>query len=352
MSMKLKNGKLPPEILKDFLYKYTNSKNDPRVRNSPAIGDDAAVIDMGQYCMVSKTDPITMAVENLGYYVVNINANDVVTKGAVPRWFQSTLLFPEGSSKEDLERVFFDIKKTCEELGISIIGGHTEITPVVKKPVAIGNMMGEVLKQPLATETKKGEVEKEHLIDPSRVDNGDDVILIKGIAIEATGLIATEKPDLLKAKGFDQATINKCKEFLRNPGINASIPAIAAFKAGKIHAMHDPTEGGLGTALHELGEVTGHGFKLYQDRIKIYPETKQICEALGLDPLFLLASGAMVIIAPPEETIKIVRAIRNLKMDASVIGSVVPKNEGIYFMQSGEKVPMMAHHEDEILKVF
>jgi hydrogenase expression/formation protein HypE len=349
--MKLRNGKLPPEILKDFLYKYTNAKGDQRVRNAPGPGDDAAVIDMGQYCFISKTDPITMAVENLGYYVVNVNANDVVTKGAVPRWFQSTLLFPEGSSKEDLERVFFDIKKSCEELGISIIGGHTEITPVVKKPVAIGNMMGEVLKQPLATETKKGEVEKEHLIDPSRVDNGDDVILVKGIAIEATGLIATEKPDLLKAKGFDQAFINKCKEFLRNPGINASIPAIAAFKAGKIHAMHDPTEGGLGTALYELAELTGHGFKIYQDRIKVYPETKQICDALGLDPLFLLASGAMVIIAPPEETIKIVRAIRNLKIDASVIGSVVGKNEGIYFMQSGEKIPMKPYHEDEILKV-
>ncbi len=349
--MKLKTGKLPPDILKDFVYKYTTAKKDPRVRNSPGLGDDAAVIDMGQYCIVSKTDPITMAVDNLGYYVVNINANDVVTKGAVPRWFQSTLLFPEGSTREDVERVFFDIKKSCEELGISVIGGHTEITPIVKKPVAIGNMMGEVLKQPLTTETKKGEVEKEHLIDATRVDNGDDVILVKGIAIEATGLIAAEKPDLLKTKGFYQDFINKCKEFLRNPGINASIPAIAAFKAGKIHAMHDPTEGGLGTALNELAELTAHGFKIFQDRIKIYPETKQICDALGLDPLFLLASGAMVILAPPEETVKIVRAIRNLKMDASVIGSVVGKSEGIYFMQSGEKIPMKPYHEDEILKV-
>jgi hydrogenase expression/formation protein HypE len=349
--MKLTNGKLPPEILRDFLYKYTNAKNDPRVRNSPALGDDAAVIDMGQYCMVSKTDPITMAVENLGYYVVNVNANDVATKGAVPRWFQSTLLFPEGSTKDEIERVFFDIKKSCDELGISIIGGHTEITPVVKKPVAIGNMMGEVLKQPLATDTKRGEVEKEHLIDPTKVTDGDDIILVKGIAIEATGLIATEKSAALKAKGFDQAFIDKCKEFLRSPGINASIPAIAAFRAGKIHAMHDPTEGGLGNALNELSELTGYGFKIFQDRIKIYPETKQICDAFGMDPLFLLASGAMVIIGPPEETIKIVRAIRNLKMDAAVIGSVVGKKEGIYFMQSGVKVPMKSYQEDEIMKV-
>ncbi|MBN2151699.1 MAG: hypothetical protein JW839_09655 [Candidatus Lokiarchaeota archaeon] len=349
--MILKNGKLPPEILKDFVYKYTSAKSDARVRSSPGLGDDAAVIDMGLYCIVAKTDPITMAVENLGYYVVNINANDVVTKGAVPRWFQSTLLFPEGSAKEDVERVFFDIKKTCEELGISVIGGHTEITPVVKQPVAVGNMMGEVLKQPLATETKMGEVEKGHLIDATRVDDGDDVILVKGIAIEATGLIATERPDLLKAKGFDQAFVDRCKEFLRNPGINASTPAIAAFKAGKIHAMHDPTEGGLGTALNELAELTGRGFKLFQDRIKVYPETKQICDALGLDPMFLLASGAMVILAPPEETVKIVRAIRNLKIEASVIGSVVGKGEGVYFMQSGDKVPVKAWHEDEIMKV-
>ncbi|MEX2725938.1 MAG: AIR synthase-related protein, partial [Candidatus Sigynarchaeum springense] len=116
-------------------------------------------------------------------------------------------------------------------------------------------------------------------------------------------------------------------------------------------AMHDPTEGGLGTALNELAELTGHGFKIFQDRIKIYDETKQICTALGLDPLFLLASGAMIILAPPEETIKIVRAIRNLKMDASVIGSVVGKAEGVYFMQSGEKIPLKSYQEDEILKV-
>lgn len=348
--MDLKNGKLPADILRDFLFKYTNAPNDPRVLNAPSLGDDAAVIDMGVYCMVSKTDPITMAVENLGYYVVNINANDVVTKGAVPRWFQSTLLFPEGSTKEEIERVFFDIKKTCEELGICIIGGHTEITPVVKKPVAIGNMMGEVLKQSVASETK-GEVEKEHLITPDTVTEGDDIVLVKGIAIEATGLIANERPDLLEAKGFDQAFIDKCKGFLRSPGINASIPGIAAFKAGKIHAMHDPTEGGLGNALNELSEISGHGFKLLKDRIKIYPETKQICDAFELDPLFLLASGAMVIIGPPEETVKIVRAIRNLKMDASVIGSVVGDGDGIYFMHSGEKVPMEGYHEDEILKM-
>nr|MDO8084888.1 AIR synthase family protein [Candidatus Sigynarchaeum springense] len=320
--MKLKIGKLPPEILKDFLYKYTTAKSDPRVRNMPGPGDDAAVIDMGQYCIVSKTDPITMAVDNLGYYVVNINANDVVTKGAVPRWFQSTLLFPEGSSKDDVERVFFDIKKSCEELGISVIGGHTEITPVVKKPVAIGNMMGEVLKQPLSTETKKGEVEKERLIDATRVDNGDDVILVKGIAIEATGLIATEKPDLLKAKGFDSAFINKCKEFLRNPGINASTPAIAAFKAGKIHAMHDPTEGGLATGLRELALASGCGITVRADAIPYYDETRRACELLGLDPLGLIASGTLLIAAGPARAEAIVAAIRRAGIECADVGRV------------------------------
>nr|MDO8117153.1 AIR synthase-related protein [Candidatus Sigynarchaeota archaeon] len=349
--MSLRNGKLPHAILRDFLGKYTNASSDPRVLNSPALGDDAAVIDMGVYCIVSKMDPITMAIENLGYYVVNINANDVVTKGAEPRWFQVTLLFPEETEKQDIERVFYDIKKTCEELGVSIIGGHTEVTPVVKQPVAIGNMMGEVLKQPLVTEAKPGVVEKEHLIQSTKVQEGDDVIILKGIGIEGTASIASERPNVLKDKGFNDDFITRCKAYLRAPGINASTPAIAAFKAGKIHAMHDPTEGGLGNALNELSELTGFGFKLYKDRIRVYPETQQLCEALGLDPMYLLSSGSMIIIAPPEETIKVVRAIRNLKLDAAVVGSVVNKNEGIYFMQSGEKIPMKGYQEDEIIKV-
>lgn len=349
--MSLKHGKLPPDMMRALLAKYTNTRKDPRVLNNPAIGDDAAVIDMGTFCMVSKTDPITMAVDNLGYYVVNINANDVVTKGAVPRWFQATLLFPDGTRPEDIEKVMFDIKQTCDQLGVAIIGGHTEVTQAVKQPVAMGNMMGEVLKQPLVTEAKKGEVEKEHLISADKVIEGDDIIIIKGLAIEGTALIASERPDLLKAKGFDDAFIERCKLYLRDPGINASTPAIAAFRAGRIHAMHDPTEGGLGTALQELSELVGHGFKIHQDRILIYPETRQLCDALGLDPLYLLASGSMVVVAAPEETVKIVRAVRNLKLDASVIGSVIGKGEGIYFMQGGERKPLPGFREDEILKV-
>ncbi|MHA1793115.1 MAG: AIR synthase-related protein [Promethearchaeota archaeon] len=349
--MELKNGKLPHEMLREYLEKYTNAEKDPRVLNKPRLGDDAAVIDMGVYCMISKIDPITMAYEHLGYYVVNINANDVITKGAIPRWFQCTLLFPEGSTKEQIERVFFDIKNACEELDVSIVGGHTEITPSVNQPVAIGNMMGEVLKQPLVTEAKRGEVEKGRLIDPAKVIEGDDIIIVKGLAIEGTALIALEKEDLLIKKGFDMDFINKCKEYIRNPGINASIPGAAAVKAGKIHAMHDPTEGGFGNALNELSELTGYGFKIYPDRIKIYPETKKLCEALDLDPFFLLASGAMIIITPPEETINIVRAIRNLKLDANVIGSVVGKDEGIYSVKSGEKIAFPGYKDDEILKV-
>jgi hydrogenase maturation factor len=349
---KLTAGKLPPELLKDLLFKYTNAQNDPRVRTTPAQGDDAAVIDMGQFCMVSKTDPITLGahhVDDLGYYVVNINANDVITKGAVPRWFQSTLLFPVGTTKQDIEKVFFDIKKSCDELGIFIIGGHTEITPAVTHPVAVGNMMGEVLKESL--ETRQGEAEKEHLINPQSIEVGDDVIVIKGIAIEGTALIANEKPDLLKSKGLDDAFIAKCKKFLRAPGINASVPAAAAFKAGIIHAMHDPTEGGLGNALQEIAEYAGVGMKIYPDRVKIYDETKQLCAKLGLDPMFLLASGAMIVIAPSDETVKIVKAIRNLKLDASVIGSTVDQGEGVYFIQSGQKVQMKGFQPDEILKV-
>ncbi|MBD3188384.1 hydrogenase expression/formation protein [Candidatus Bathyarchaeota archaeon] len=349
--MQLKNGKLPADLLREYLKKYTNAKQDPRVLNTPSLGDDAAVIDMGVFCMISKTDPITMAVEQLGYYVVNINANDVVTKGAIPRWFQVTLLFPEGTKAMEIEQVFYDIKKTCDELEITIVGGHTEVTSSVSQPVAMGNMMGEVLKQPAVTEAKRGVVEKNHLIDPKNVVEGDDVIIIKGLGIEATALIAMEKEELLLEKGLDPSFIDKCKEYLRNPGINASIPGVAAFQAGKIHAMHDPTEGGLGNALNELSELVDCGFKIYRDRIKVYPETEKLCNVLGLDPMYLLASGALVILTPPEETINVVRAVRNLKMDAAVIGSVVDKADGIYIMESGERVPLGGYKEDEILKV-
>ncbi|MHA1698114.1 MAG: AIR synthase-related protein [Promethearchaeota archaeon] len=334
----MKVGKLSRDVMVELLEKYTNARYDPRVLNFPSIGDDAAVVDMGEYCIVTKMDQITLIgdISNLVYYVVNINANDVVTKGAIPRWFQSTLLFPEGIDSIQIEKIFFDIKKACEELGITIIGGHTEVTSGVHAPIAIGNMMGEVL--------------KENLINGEDIEEGDDILLVKGIAIEGTALIAQEKAELLKEKGFDADFIKRCQGFLRNPGINASQPIIATFNTGRISAMHDPTEGGFGNALNELSEKVGHGFKILQDRILIYPETKRICDALGLDPMYLLASGCMIVICKPEQTVQIVRVIRNQKLDATVIGSVLDKGEKIYLMKGGEKEPLGGYRDDEIIK--
>ena len=135
--MRLKVGKLPPEILGRLL--AGTPCTDPRVVVGPRIGEDAAVIDFGATYLVAKTDPITFATDRIGWYAVNINANDVAAMGARPKWFLATLLLPEGSADEGLaEGIFNDIVASCAGLGISLVGGHTEITAGLERPILVG----------------------------------------------------------------------------------------------------------------------------------------------------------------------------------------------------------------------
>ncbi|MBA7707167.1 Thiamine-monophosphate kinase [subsurface metagenome] len=161
-------GKIKSKILSQLLDKYCSSKIDDRVILGSRIGEDAAVIDMGDKYLVAKTDPITFATDQIGYYVVNINVNDVVCTGAKPKWFQATILLPQKNTTNSLiENIFKDIHDTCKSMGIAVIGGHTEITPKLDRPMVIGSLLGEV--------------EKEKLVQTSGAEPGDAIILNKSI---------------------------------------------------------------------------------------------------------------------------------------------------------------------------
>lgn len=119
MSSRLNMGKLPHNLLAKMLSKI---ELDERVVVGPAVGVDAAVIDYGDRLLVTKTDPITFATDLIGWYAVNINANDVAVMGATPKWMLATVLLPLGVSAETVEQIFDQMLSACENLGISIIG--------------------------------------------------------------------------------------------------------------------------------------------------------------------------------------------------------------------------------------
>ncbi len=331
-------GKLPNEHLQSLLDRYILTGE--RVIMGPKIGEDAAVVDGGDRYLVLKTDPITFVAEDIGWYVIQINANDLATRGAKPQWFLVTLLLPEGgASLSSVEGVFAQISQACESLGISWVGGHTEITHGLERPIVVGFMVGEVA--------------KERLIITAGARAGDDVILTKGIAIEATSIIARERADLLRRKGYGEEFLIRCRDFLYHPGISIVKEAGIAIEAASIHSMHDPTEGGLANGLYELAWAANVGLWVELDSIGIYPETLALCQEFSLDPMGLIASGALLLTLSPAETSGLLQGLAREGIGASLIGKVVTREEGIKVKKGGKGAGDLPYFSrDEITKVF
>jgi hydrogenase expression/formation protein HypE len=328
-------GKLPAEHLAWLLARHAPS--DPRVVLGPGVGRDATVISFGDRYLVAKTDPITFASDEIGWYAVHVNANDVACVGATVRWFLATLLLPEARTDEALVDTIFDqIASACHELGMELVGGHTEITHGLDRPIVVGCMLGEVI--------------PERLVRPDGARQGDALLLTKGIAVEGTAIIAREKGGELT--GLDESFLERCRGFLYDPGISVVRDAAVATVTGAVHAMHDPTEGGLATGLWELAEAAGVGLAVDEAAIPILPETRTLCERLGLDPLGLIGSGALLLAVAPGDAATILAALGEAGIVAARIGRVVERKRGIVLRSTGGERPLPHFERDEIARLF
>jgi hydrogenase maturation factor len=312
---------------------------DQRVVLGARIGEDAAVLDMGERYLVAKTDPITFATDQIGWYAVHVNANDLVTTGARPLWFLATVLLPEESSDQTLvETILRQMHASCKELGISLVGGHTEITYGLDRPVVVGHMLGEVEKERLVT------------TDGARV--GDAIVLTKGIAIEGTAIIAREREASLRRRGYGDDLIARAQGYLHDPGISVFREARLAGAKCEVHAMHDPTEGGLAMGLRELAIAAGVGMMIEEEKIEILPESSTLCGEFGLDPLGTIASGALLLALPVEQAERLVETLTSDQISAAVIGQVRPSGEGIKIRSGGKVRDLPSFARDEIAKLF
>ena len=328
-------GKLPAHVLKGLLAKV---KLDDRVVVGPEIGEDAAVVDYGDNLLVVKTDPITFATDRIGWYAVNINANDVAVMGADPKWFLASILVAPETSEQTVERVFDDILGACETLGVSLIGGHTEITHGIDRPIVVGCMLGEV--------------KRDRLVRTSGARPGDSVILTKGIAIEGTAILARELEARLLEAGVSPDTLSLAKEYLTDPGIGVAAEARAVSSAVRVTSMHDPTEGGLATGLSELAIAANVGLVIEEESVRVLPECRVICELLGLNPLGVIASGSLLVTVAPGDEADALAAIASAGVDAAVIGRVTAPEEGLRLTGVEGAVDMPVFERDEIARVF
>lgn len=330
-------GKLDPDLLESLLTSY--HIDDPTVIIGPKVGEDAAVIDLGDSYLVAKTDPITFANDEIGWYLVCVNGNDIATMGVVPRWLLVTLLLPESKTTEKLVRdIFSQIITACKHFNITLCGGHTEITHDLGRSIIVGQMLGQV--------------EKDKLITSSGAQVGDDILLTKGIAVEAVSLIAREREETLLNRNYSPEYIARARGYLREPGISVLKDAIIANRVGGIHAMHDPTEGGLATGLHEIARCSQVGMEVWPEKIHIFPECRDLCGEFGIDPMGVIASGGLLIVSDPSHCGEIIEALAQEGIHCSAIGRVIEKERGLFFQKGSQKHSIPIFETDEITKIF
>ncbi len=337
MNRVLPAGKLPPDLLASLL---STIPDDPSILIGAGIGRDAAAVRYGDRVLVLKTDPITFATDEIGWYAPNVNANDIACMGATPRWMLASALLPDGSTTPELvEQIFGSLRDACDALGILLVGGHTEITTGLERTILVGMMVGEA--------------DEADLVDPRRAQPGDAVILARGIAIEGTSLIAREIPHRLsESLGWD--LVERARQFLHDPGISVVKAATILRHAlgADLHALHDPTEGGLASGLREVAAAAGAGIVVDREAIVTYPETRAICDLLGLDPLGLIASGALLATVSANAVETAISALSGYNIPAAVIGQLHADPTVVRMRVNDVDEDLPTFEVDEIARLF
>jgi hydrogenase expression/formation protein HypE len=324
-------GKIPPASMVRAVYSHGGKRN-PRLVLGPGIGRDTAVVRLGKTIVVLTADPVTGTTKNIGEHSVHINANDIATTGAKPVWYMCTLLLPPGTSEKTLSRIMTGIDRTSRSLGITVAGGHTEATRGLDRPMIAGFMIGEI----------GGRV-----FTSNNVRAGDRILMTKTAGIEGTAILASEYSGRLKR--VKPEMVRRAQSFAKQ--ISVVKDAMSISKIGGVHALHDPTEGGVLNGLWELAEASGLGIEAWADRIPVATETSKICSELNLDPLKLMGSGCLLASVAPRSALRVVRVLRNQRVRVSEVGRITPRSGGRFLMKGGKKVDLVAVPQDELYRL-
>ncbi len=314
---------------------------DPAVIVGPEVGEDAAIIDLGdELALVTHPDPISGALEFLGYLAVHVPANDVAVTGARPKYFMPVILVPEGAPLDTVSKVVNDVKEALQEIGGHVVGGHTEVTDAVTHPLVITTAMG------LAR--------KESIVRTSGAKPGDAVIMTKTAGIEGTAVLASDFRDELLRRGVPYTVVKEGEAMIRQ--VSVVKEALILAKHGLANSMHDPTEGGVIGGLTEIAYASNTSIIIDEAKIPLNPVTKSLASAMRVDPLKMLSSGALLATVPEDKANDALKVIREeAGVDATVIGKVVERSDYLLRLihADGSVEDFRSPHvTDEIMKLW
>lgn len=332
-------GKVAPDLLSTLLQQLPT--HHERLLLGPGLGEDAAVIDFApgsEMVLVAKSDPITFATDAIGHYAVHVCANDLAVTGATPLFYLPTLLLPaQQTTAQTAGQLFAQIGHVCRQLAITVVGGHTEITPTVSQPIVAGTLLGQA--------------RRDQVVHTGGAQPGDLVLMAGGAPIEGASLIAREMAADLLARGWDRAELAEAANYLYTPGISVLPPALYAAQTGLVTAMHDPTEGGIATGLWEVAQASRVGMEIDLTQISVPNLARRLCAVYDLDPLGTIASGSLLATAPTQNVSRLLAGWQKLGWSGMVIGRVVDRRLNGEVWSSGAQGDFPRFVVDEITRL-
>ncbi|MCS4540493.1 MAG: AIR synthase family protein [Thaumarchaeota archaeon] len=292
-------GKLPPKILRKYLLAMTGAPSK-KLMVVPAIGIDFGVVKLDRGYMIVSSDPVTGVEKRIGWYAVNVSANDVATSGNRPEFIQSVILLPENSNERIVKAVSAEIHSSAKELGVTIVGGHTELTPGLKRPIVMTTAFAFSGSYVTAADAREGDL----------------VMMTKSAGVEGTAILGNRFVD--SSSNSERALARATKKFYSQLSVVGE--AEAAFSTGAVHAMHDCTEGGVLGAVYEMAYASKRGFRILESQIPVAPETKELCSRLRINPLRLISSGTLLLAVKPIGEGKVSKRLAEIGVASAVIG--------------------------------
>lgn len=329
----MKEGKLSNELLQAGILSQLSHQRDD-ILIGPGIGEDCAAIAFGDLACVLTTDPITGATKDIGKIAVHISCNDIASSGVQPAALLMTLLLPLEASESDAKAIMSQAHETASGMNVAIIGGHTEFTSAVNRPVV--------------SVTAIGKGSKSELSATAGAQPGDLIVMSKWAGLEGTAIIANEKIAKLLLGGMSEMEVETARAMLDHLSV---VPEGLLGSKHGVHAMHDVTEGGIYGAIWELCEAAGHGAVIRVADIPVSTETSKLCRIFKLDPYRLISSGSMLMAMPQEAFESCQAEAEALGILLTAIGQVTGEKTVYIESEAGLEV-MTPPDVDELYKVF
>jgi len=328
----LQCGKLPPRLMAKLLRGL--GARDASVKVGPALGEDTAAVALGGRYMMITTDPITLTGDGAAELLLQINANDLATRGVRPRYLQAAALLPPGIAPREVRRLFAELDASARRMGVAITGGHTEVTDAVTRPVLVGTMIGFSRNR--------------RLLSSGGAQAGDALVMTGAAGIEGTVILARSR-GIEIAAALGEPARRAALKLATNPGTSVVKAGLIAAKAGA-RAMHDPTEGGVGAAIHEMGQVSRLRIRAHLDRIPVFAVTSEICRLFGIDPMGLISSGALLIAIDSARVERMAAAMRAARIEAVAIGCFEPGRE-VRALDGARPAKLAWFERDELVRL-